>query len=58
MGKMTLYMGLTVGGIVGSYLPVVLLNVSELSVLSIVCGFLGCAVGLWLGWKLMMWIED
>jgi uncharacterized membrane protein YeaQ/YmgE (transglycosylase-associated protein family) len=58
MGKMTLYMGLTVGGIVGSYLPVVLLSVSELSVLSIVCGFVGCVVGLWLGWRLMMWIED
>ena len=58
MGKMVLYMGLTVGGIIGGYLPVVLLNAGTFSILSIACGFVGCAVGLWVGWKLMMWIED
>jgi hypothetical protein len=58
MGKMTLYMGLTVGGIVGGYLPVALLHVGTFSALSLICGFVGCFVGLWLGWRLMMWIED
>ncbi len=58
MGKLTIYMGLTVGGIIGGYLPVALLHVSTFSILSIVCGFVGCVVGLWVGWKLMTWIED
>ncbi len=49
MGKLTIYMGLTVGGIIGGYLPVALLHVSTFSILSIVCGFVGSVVGLWVG---------
>jgi ABC-type lipoprotein release transport system permease subunit len=51
-------MGLTIGGVIGGYPPVTLLHVSAFSILSLVCGFVGCIVGLWLGWKLMLWIED
>jgi hypothetical protein len=58
MEKMAIYMGLTVGGIIGGYLPVVLFGVSALSVLSLACGFVGCFVGLWLGWKVTEWIES
>ncbi len=58
MSKTVIYMGLTIGGVVGGYVPVVLFHVSAFSILSIVFGFIGCLVGLWLGWKLTMWIED
>ena len=56
--KLTIYIGLTIGGIIGGYLPVVLFNVSAFSWLSLVCGFVGCIVGVWLGWKLTLWIEE
>ena len=58
MAKTTIYIGLTIGGIIGGYLPVVLFHVSAFSLVSLVCGFLGCVAGTWLGWKLTLWIED
>jgi hypothetical protein len=58
MEKLTIYIGLTIGGIIGGYLPVVLLHVSAFSWVSLVCGFVGCFVGVWLGWKLTLWIEE
>jgi len=58
MEKLTIYIGLTVGGIVGGYLPVVLLGVGAFSWVSILCGFIGCVIGTWLGWKLTLWIEE
>ena len=58
MEKLTIYIGLTIGGIIGGYLPVVLFQVSGFSWVSLVCGFVGCLVGVWLGWKLTRWIEE
>jgi hypothetical protein len=58
VGKLTIYIGLTIGGVVGGYLPVVLFNAGSLSLVSLVCGFVGCVVGAWLGWKLTLWIEE
>jgi len=58
MAKLTIYIGLTIGGIIGGYLPVVLFQVSSFSWVSLLCGFVGCLVGLWLGWKLTLWIEE
>ena len=58
MEKLTLYIGLMMGGIIGGYLPVVLFHVSGFSWVSLVCGFVGCIVGLWLGWKLTLLIEE
>jgi len=58
MEKLTIAIGLTLGGIIGGYLPVVLFHVSTFSWASLVCGFLGCLAGLWLGWKLTLWIEE
>jgi hypothetical protein len=58
MEKLTIYIGLTIGGIIGGYLPVVLFQVSAFSWLSLICGFVGCIVGVWLGWKLTLWIEE
>jgi len=58
MEKLTIYAGLTIGGIIGGYLPVVLFRVGALSLVSLICGFVGGIVGLWLGWKLTLWIEE
>ena len=54
MEKLTIAIGLTLGGIIGGYLPVVLFHVSTFSWASLVCGFLGCLAGLSLGWKLTL----
>ena len=53
-----MYIGLFLGGIVGSYLPVVLLGSGWFSLASIIGGFVGSAGGLWLGWKLTEWIDS
>ena len=58
MEKLTIYIGLTIGGIVGGYLPVVLFQVSAFSWISILLGFVGCVIGAWLGWKVTLWIEE
>jgi uncharacterized membrane protein YeaQ/YmgE (transglycosylase-associated protein family) len=56
--KMTMYLGVFVGGTIGGYLPVTLLHVGWFSWESIVFGFVGSAVGLWLGWRLTQWIDS
>jgi hypothetical protein len=58
MEKMTMYIGLFIGGTVGSYVPVVLSGAGWFSLASIIAGFVGSAVGLWLGWKLTEWIDS
>ena len=58
MEKLTIYIGLMIGGIVGGYLPVVLFHVSSFSWVSLICGFVGCIVGVWLGRKLTLWIGE
>ncbi len=57
MAKTVVYVALTVGSIVGAYVPVVLFGAGELSGASLIGGFVGAIVGLWLGWKLTQWIE-
>ncbi len=57
MAKTTIYIGLTVGGVVGGYAPVLLWGAGVFSLASIVGGFIGCVAGAWLGWKLTEWIE-
>ena len=44
MEKLTIYIGLTIGGIIGGCLPVVLFHVSAFSWVSLICGFVGCFV--------------
>ena len=53
-----MYLGVFVGGTIGSYLPVMLFHVGWFSWESILFGFVGSAVGLWLGWKLTEWIDS
>jgi hypothetical protein len=56
--KLTIYVGLTLGGIIGGYLPVALFQVGAFSWQSLICSFIGCIIGTWLGWKLTLWIES
>jgi urea transporter len=58
MEKLTIGIGLMIGSIVGGYLPVVLFHVSAFSWVSLICGFVGCFVGLRLGWRLTLWIDE
>jgi hypothetical protein len=52
MNKGMLYLWITIGGIVGSYLPVILFHVSGLSAISIVGGVIGGLAGIWVAIKL------
>jgi uncharacterized membrane protein YeaQ/YmgE (transglycosylase-associated protein family) len=58
MEKMTIYIGLFVGSIAGSWLPVALFGQGWLSAASFIGGFVGAVVGTWLGWKLAQWVES
>ena len=52
-----MYIGVFLGGLIGSYIPVMLFDAGWFSAASIILGFAGSAVGLWLGWKLTEWID-
>jgi hypothetical protein len=49
--KGLIYLGITVGGIIGSYIPV-LFGQDGFSFISLVGGTIGSFVGLWAGYKL------
>lgn len=51
MEKLFIYGGITLGGIIGAYLPVWLFNVDGLSLVSLIGGTLGSLVGLFFGYK-------
>ncbi|HUD03644.1 MAG TPA: hypothetical protein VMR51_02535 [Patescibacteria group bacterium] len=51
MGKLFIYGGITLGSIIGAYLPVIAMHSNPLSGLSILGGFIGSFAGLWLGYK-------
>ena len=51
MNKGMIYLGATVGGVVGSYVPVVLFHAGGLSGASILGGLIGGIAGVWLGYK-------
>lgn len=58
MVKLFIYIGIFVGSIVGSYLPVLLFNVNMLSFISIVGGVIGSIVGLFAGYYSAQAIEN
>jgi len=55
--KILIYVGVTIGGIVGAYLPVILFHVDSFSIISILLGAVGSFVGLWAGYKLGQYLE-
>lgn len=58
MDKLFIYIGITVGSLVGSYLPVWLFNVNPLGAVSILAGSVGALVGLWAGYKAQQNFND
>ena len=58
MEKATIYIGLFIGSVVGSWLPVALTGSGWLSAASLIGGFIGAIAGVWLGWKMTQWIDS
>ena len=50
MDKLFIYGGITVGSVIGAYLPVWLFSANPLGFFSIVCGVVGSLLGLWAGY--------
>jgi hypothetical protein len=57
LGRTFIYAGITLGGIIGGYLPVILLHASAFGVASIVGGIVGGLVGLWAGFKVSQYLD-
>lgn len=51
MAKLFIYGGITIGGLVGAYVPVWLFHADSFSLISILMGAVGSFFGLWLGYK-------
>lgn len=51
MDKMLLYIGITVGGLIGSYIPVALFRSNPFGMASLIFGTIGSFAGLWAGYK-------
>ncbi|HVO86278.1 MAG TPA: hypothetical protein VMT23_00910, partial [Candidatus Binatia bacterium] len=52
MSKSVIWIAITVGGVVGSYIPVLLFHSGELSGWSILGGVIGSFAGVWVAVKL------
>jgi len=50
--KLMIWVGITVGSLIGSWLGAALTGGNWFSGLSIFLGFIGCFVGLWAGFKI------
>lgn len=57
LDKVFTYGGITLGGFVGAYLPVLLFHVSELGIASIAGGMVGAFVGLWVGYRIYRYLD-
>jgi uncharacterized membrane protein YeaQ/YmgE (transglycosylase-associated protein family) len=58
MEKLFIYGGITIGSLIGAYVPVWLFNTSAFSLVSIVGGVVGSIVGLWVGYRAMQNFND
>jgi len=57
VGKTLVYAGITIGGLIGAYLPVVLVNASALGLASLACSVVGSIIGLWAGYRLYQYLD-
>jgi uncharacterized membrane protein YeaQ/YmgE (transglycosylase-associated protein family) len=57
MSRLLIYTGITIGGLLGAYLPVWLFNANPFGIFSISMGIVGSFVGLWAGYKMYQNIE-
>jgi hypothetical protein len=51
VSKFYIYLGIFIGGLAGSYLPVILFHVNPFAAVSIICGAIGSILGLIIGYK-------
>jgi uncharacterized membrane protein YeaQ/YmgE (transglycosylase-associated protein family) len=51
MSKGLIYIGIIVGGFIGSYLSTIFFNSNGFDVASIICGTIGSVFGIWLAVK-------
>jgi uncharacterized membrane protein YeaQ/YmgE (transglycosylase-associated protein family) len=58
VNKLFIYGGITIGGVIGAYVPVLLFNSDSFGFVSIVCGTIGSFIGLWVGYKLLQNIGE
>lgn len=57
MGKTFIYAGITMGGLLGAYLPVMLFHASALGIASLAGSTIGGFVGLWAGYKVYQYLD-
>ena len=55
--KLFIYVGITIGGALGAYLPVWLFKVDAMSLWSILLGAVGSLAGLWAGYKFGQYVD-
>jgi hypothetical protein len=55
--KLMIYVGASIGGLVGGYLPILLLHADALSGWSLLSGFVGTMLGLWAGYKVSQMMD-
>ena len=58
MTKLYIYGGITIGSILGAYLPVVLFGSDPLGFISIMGGFVGSLLVLWAGYTFMKALDE
>jgi hypothetical protein len=49
--KFMIYLGASVGGVVGGYIPVWLWHAGTFSLWSVIGGIVGTVIGIWAGYK-------
>jgi len=54
--KLLIYIGITIGGAIGGYLPSLIFHNNNLFVIIITSG-LGSLLGLWVGYKFVQYLE-
>jgi hypothetical protein len=57
VGKTIIYAGFTVGGLVGAYLPVVVLHASAWGLVSFAGGTVGGLAGIWAGYRAYRYLD-
>jgi uncharacterized membrane protein len=56
--KILIYIFASIGGLAGAYVPAIFGNNNMLSGWSLLCGFVGTIIGIWVGYKVGQYIED
>jgi len=57
VGKTLVYAGVAIGGLIGAYLPVVLVGASPLGLASLAGSVVGGIVGVWAGYRLYRYLD-